>query len=54
MCTFAQADGYALPAYGLAFDAGMAHFWWSHVSVADQRGFSSISPPSCGAGQSSS
>lgn len=37
--TFAQADGYALPAYGLAFDAGMAHFWWSHVSVADQARF---------------
>jgi demethylmenaquinone methyltransferase/2-methoxy-6-polyprenyl-1,4-benzoquinol methylase len=37
--TFAQADAYALPDYGLAFDAGMAHFWWSHVSVADQQPF---------------
>ena len=37
--TFAQADAFALPDYGLAFDAGMAHFWWSHVSVADQQRF---------------
>jgi ubiquinone/menaquinone biosynthesis C-methylase UbiE len=37
--TFAQADAYALPDYGLVFDAGMAHFWWSHVSVADQQAF---------------
>jgi ubiquinone/menaquinone biosynthesis C-methylase UbiE len=36
---FAQADAYALPDYGRAFDAGMAHFWWSHVSVADQQRF---------------
>ena len=36
---FAQADAYALPDYGPAFDAGMAHFWWSHVSVADQQRF---------------
>jgi demethylmenaquinone methyltransferase/2-methoxy-6-polyprenyl-1,4-benzoquinol methylase len=34
---FAQADAYALPDYGPAFDAGMAHFWWSHVSVVDQQ-----------------
>jgi ubiquinone/menaquinone biosynthesis C-methylase UbiE len=37
--TFAQADAYALPDYDLTFDAGMAHFWWSHVSVADQQRF---------------
>lgn len=37
--TFAQADAFTLPDYGLAFDAGMAHFWWSHVSVADQQRF---------------
>jgi demethylmenaquinone methyltransferase/2-methoxy-6-polyprenyl-1,4-benzoquinol methylase len=37
--TFAQADACVMPEYGLAFDAGMAHFWWSHVSVADQRAF---------------
>jgi ubiquinone/menaquinone biosynthesis C-methylase UbiE len=37
--TFAQADAYALPDYGPAFDAGMAHFWWSHVPVADQARF---------------
>ena len=36
---FAQADAYALPDYGHAFDAGMSHFWWSHVSVADQQRF---------------
>ena len=37
--TFARADAFALPDYGLTFDAGMAHFWWSHVSVADQQRF---------------
>jgi len=37
--TIAQADAFALPDYGLAFDTGMAHFWWSHVSLANQRGF---------------
>jgi demethylmenaquinone methyltransferase/2-methoxy-6-polyprenyl-1,4-benzoquinol methylase len=36
---FAQADAFALPDYGLGFDAGMAHFWWSHVSVVDQQRF---------------
>ena len=36
---FEQADAYALPDYGMAFDAGMAHFWWSHVSLADQQRF---------------
>jgi demethylmenaquinone methyltransferase/2-methoxy-6-polyprenyl-1,4-benzoquinol methylase len=37
--TFAEADAFALPDQGAAFDVGMAHFWWSHVSVADQRRF---------------
>src|SRR5882672_10040425 len=36
---FEQADAFALPDYGMAFDAGMAHFWWSHVSLADQQRF---------------
>jgi ubiquinone/menaquinone biosynthesis C-methylase UbiE len=36
---FAQADAYALPDYGCAFDVGMAHFWWSHVSIVDQQMF---------------
>jgi SAM-dependent methyltransferase len=38
---FAEADAFALPDYGLPFDGGMAHFWWSHVPVADQGKFSS-------------
>lgn len=37
--TFAEADAFALPDYGVPFDAGMAHFWWSHVSMADQQSF---------------
>ena len=36
---FVQADAFALPDYGPAFDGGMAHFWWSHVSLADQSRF---------------
>jgi ubiquinone/menaquinone biosynthesis C-methylase UbiE len=36
---FEQADAFALPDYGLPFDAGMAHFWWSHVPKADQQRF---------------
>jgi SAM-dependent methyltransferase len=36
---FLQADAFALPPYGLPFDAGMAHFWWSHVAVAEQERF---------------
>jgi ubiquinone/menaquinone biosynthesis C-methylase UbiE len=36
---FEQADAFALPDYGMAFDAGMAHFWWSHVALADQQRF---------------
>ena len=36
---FAQADVYALPDYGYAFDVGMAHFFWSHVSIVDQQKF---------------
>jgi ubiquinone/menaquinone biosynthesis C-methylase UbiE len=26
-----QADAYSLPEFSSAFDAGMAHLWWSHV-----------------------
>lgn len=37
--TFAEADAFALPDYGVPFDAGMAHFWWSHVSLVDQQRF---------------
>jgi len=37
--SFAQADGLALPDYGVPFDAGMAHFWWSHIVIADQQPF---------------
>ena len=33
------ADAYALPDAGQPFDAGMAHFWWSHVALADQGRF---------------
>ncbi len=36
---FDQADAFALPDYGVPFDAGMAHFWWSHVPIADQQRF---------------
>jgi demethylmenaquinone methyltransferase/2-methoxy-6-polyprenyl-1,4-benzoquinol methylase len=36
---FAQADAYALPHSDVAFDCGMAHFWWSHVARARQREF---------------
>lgn len=36
---FEAADAFALPDYGIGFDAGMALFWWSHVSVADQGRF---------------
>ena len=36
---FEQADAFALPDYATAFDAGMAHFWWSHVALADQPRF---------------
>jgi demethylmenaquinone methyltransferase/2-methoxy-6-polyprenyl-1,4-benzoquinol methylase len=37
--TFARADCFALPNLGPLFDGGMAHFWWSHVSLADQQRF---------------
>jgi demethylmenaquinone methyltransferase/2-methoxy-6-polyprenyl-1,4-benzoquinol methylase len=37
--TFRRADAYALPDFGTDFDAGMAHFWWSHVALADQARF---------------
>jgi ubiquinone/menaquinone biosynthesis C-methylase UbiE len=37
--TFVQADAYALPDHEGPFDVGMAHFWWSHVALADQQRF---------------
>jgi len=37
--TFARADAFALPTPDCLFDGGMAHFWWSHVSLADQQQF---------------
>lgn len=37
--TFVQADAYAVPGDEGMFDAGMAHFWWSHVALADQQRF---------------
>ena len=33
---FAEADAYDLPEYDVAFDCGMAHFWWSHVAKSSQ------------------
>jgi len=36
---FAQADAYNLPDFDIAFDCGMAHFWWSHVLLADHQRF---------------
>jgi ubiquinone/menaquinone biosynthesis C-methylase UbiE len=29
--TLLSADAYALPTFDCAFEAGMAHLWWSHV-----------------------
>jgi ubiquinone/menaquinone biosynthesis C-methylase UbiE len=37
--TFVAADAFALPAYAQHFDAGMAHFWWSHLAVAERETF---------------
>ena len=36
---FLQADAYDLPDFDVSFDCGMAHFWWSHVLIADQQRF---------------
>src|SRR5262245_8501341 len=36
---FVRADAFALPTQGAQFDGGMAHFWWSHVTLADQQRF---------------
>jgi ubiquinone/menaquinone biosynthesis C-methylase UbiE len=33
------ADTYDLPQFTTAFDAGMAHFWWSHVEKQRQQSF---------------
>jgi SAM-dependent methyltransferase len=37
--TYARADAFALPTQDCLFDGGMTHFWWSHVSLADQQRF---------------
>ncbi|HSR82387.1 MAG TPA: class I SAM-dependent methyltransferase [Hyphomicrobiaceae bacterium] len=37
--TYARADAFALPTRDGLFEGGMAHFWWSHVSLADQQRF---------------
>lgn len=36
---FDLADAYNLPEYDMAFDCGMAHFWWSHVKKSDREVF---------------
>jgi demethylmenaquinone methyltransferase/2-methoxy-6-polyprenyl-1,4-benzoquinol methylase len=36
---FVRADAFALPTQACLFEGGMAHFWWSHVSLADQQRF---------------
>lgn len=36
---FAIGDAYAPQDAGVRHDAGMAHFWWSHVAKADQMRF---------------
>jgi ubiquinone/menaquinone biosynthesis C-methylase UbiE len=37
---FLVADAYDLPSFGTTrFDAGMAHFWWSHVERERQQAF---------------
>jgi len=33
------ADAYCLPRFTTTFDAGMAHFWWSHVEKQRQQAF---------------
>jgi ubiquinone/menaquinone biosynthesis C-methylase UbiE len=33
------ADAYCLPQFTTPFDAGMAHFWWSHVEKQRQQAF---------------
>lgn len=37
--SFMQADAYNLPELEVAFDCGMANFWWSHVLLSDQQRF---------------
>jgi len=37
--TYARVDAFALPTQDCLFDGGMTHFWWSHVSLADQQRF---------------
>jgi ubiquinone/menaquinone biosynthesis C-methylase UbiE len=33
------ADAYGLPQFTTTFDAGMAHFWWSHIEKQRQQKF---------------
>jgi SAM-dependent methyltransferase len=33
------ANAYGLPRFAATFDAGMAHFWWSHVEKQRQQAF---------------
>ena len=37
--TLLAADAHSLPKFDLAFDAGMAHLWWSHVERQRLAGF---------------
>jgi ubiquinone/menaquinone biosynthesis C-methylase UbiE len=34
-----EADAYALPDFGAAFEVGMAHLWWSHVEKERRQAF---------------
>lgn len=34
-----RADAYDLPDFDIAFDCGMAHFWWSHVPLSRRTEF---------------
>ena len=36
---YLEADAFALPECGQAFDTGMAHFWWSHLELKQRAGF---------------
>jgi demethylmenaquinone methyltransferase/2-methoxy-6-polyprenyl-1,4-benzoquinol methylase len=37
--TLLTADAHSLPHFTVAFDAGMAHLWWSHVERQRLKGF---------------
>jgi SAM-dependent methyltransferase len=36
---YMQADAFSLPVFGIGFDVGMAHMWWSHIERKRWRGF---------------